>query len=104
MVEVEFRDLFFPWLDNNNNSIPQGQQQQQQQHNIDSLGEIVGAVPGWGAQLLHSARFAHSHTYIKSLADIHGYTIVSRRNETLRLECTQPQPGIFYILQKINTK
>lgn len=70
-----------------------------QTHSVTVDGEIIGAIPGWGGQLLHSARFAHSHSYIQALADIHEYKIVSRRHEVLRLECTQPQPGIFYILQ-----
>lgn len=73
------------------------------QHHVGVDGEIEGAVPGWGARLLHSARFAHSHAYIQALATIHGYTIVSRRHEMLRLESTQPQPGIFYILQMNTT-
>ena len=62
-------------------------------------GEPVGAVPGWGAQLLSSARFAHSHAYIQLLARVHGYTLKACREVTLRTEETVPLQGRMYVLQ-----
>lgn len=61
--------------------------------------EPAGAAPGWGVQLLQSARFGHSSRYIQVLADKHGFAIVSTRTVTLRLESTVPIQGILYLLQ-----
>ena len=62
--------------------------------------EIVGALPGWGGQLLSSARFAHSHSYIEALGDVYNYKIVSfKKVDCMRLETGIPLPGIFYIIQ-----
>ena len=62
-------------------------------------GEPVGAVPGWGGQLLKSARFAHSNAYIQILAEIHGFHVLMQRNVVLRTEETIPLLGILYLLQ-----
>ena len=62
-------------------------------------GEPVGAVPGWGAQLLSSARFAHSHAYIQLLAQVHGYTLKACREVVLRTEETVPLQGRMYVLE-----
>ena len=62
-------------------------------------GEPVGAVPGWGAQLLSSARFAHSHAYIQLHAKGHGYTIKACREVVLRTEETVPLQGRMYVLE-----
>jgi hypothetical protein len=61
--------------------------------------ELVGAVPGWGGQLLTSARFAHSHAYIAALASHSGFEIVSVRSLPLRLEGTVQLNGLFYLLK-----
>jgi hypothetical protein len=61
--------------------------------------ELVGAVPGWGGQLLTSARFAHSHAYIAALAAHCGFEIVSVRSLPLRLEGTVQLNGLFYLLK-----
>jgi predicted TPR repeat methyltransferase len=62
--------------------------------------EIAGAVPGWGAQLLSSARFAHSDAYIRALSALHGYDVLVHKRVVLRTEETIPLPGNIYILQK----
>lgn len=61
--------------------------------------EIDGAVPGWGGQLLKSARFAHSNSYIQILADIHGFQILKMKIVILRTEETIPLYGRLYVLQ-----
>lgn len=63
--------------------------------------EPVGAVPGWGAQLLSSARFAHSHAYIEALCKKHRFHIVEARQQILRHEGTMPLQGIFYALEAV---
>jgi predicted TPR repeat methyltransferase len=62
--------------------------------------EIPGAVPGWGAQLLTSARFAHSDRYIRALCVKHGFRVLCHERIVLRTEETVPLPGNIYILQK----
>ena len=62
--------------------------------------EPIGAVPGWGAQLLTSARFAHSEEYISLLASHCGFAIAAKKSYRLRLEGTVALNGLFYILQK----
>jgi predicted TPR repeat methyltransferase len=62
--------------------------------------EIPGAVPGWGAQLLTSARFAHSDRYIRALCEKHGFRVLCHERIVLRTEETVPLPGNIYILQK----
>ena len=64
--------------------------------------EIPGAVPGWGARLLTSARFAHSDSYIRQLCVMHGFRVLCREKIVLRTEETVPLPGNIYILQKID--
>ena len=63
--------------------------------------EIDGAVPGWGGQLLKSARFAHSNSYIQMLADIHGFQILKMKIVVLRTEETIPLYGRLYVLQTV---
>jgi hypothetical protein len=66
---------------------------------FSSDGEPIGAVPGWGAQLLKSARFAHSDEYINILASHHGFAVVATKITILRTEETVPLQGRFYLLQ-----
>ena len=63
--------------------------------------EIDGAVPGWGGQLLKSARFAHSNSYIQILAEIHGFQILKMKIVILRTEETIPLYGRLYVLQTV---
>ena len=63
--------------------------------------EPVGAVPGWGGELLKSARFAHSNSYIEILAHIHGFQIIKSKSVILRTEETIPLYGILYVLESI---
>ncbi len=63
--------------------------------------EPVGAVKGWGVQLLSSARFAHSSSYINQLADMHQFSIIRTVDIVIRKEQTVPLPGKIFILQKI---
>ena len=63
--------------------------------------EIDGAVPGWGGQLLKSARFAHSNSYIETLAEIHGFQILKMKIVILRTEETIPLYGRLYVLQYV---
>lgn len=63
--------------------------------------EIDGAVPGWGGQLLKSARFAHSNSYIQILAEIHGFQILEMKIVILRTEETIPLYGRLYVLQTV---
>lgn len=66
-----------------------------------SDGEPLGAVPGWGTQLLTSARFAHSNSYIETLAKMCGFLILNMKIVTLRTEDTIPLYGRLYVLQMI---
>ena len=68
---------------------------------LDTNGEPIGAVPGWGCRLLSSARFAHSHRYMEALAGIHGFRVARVVSEPLRKETGRSLPGLFYILQKL---
>jgi hypothetical protein len=63
------------------------------------VDEPLGAVPGWGGQLLSSARFAHSDSYIKLLSKIHGFNILITKIVILRTEETIPLHGRLYILE-----
>lgn len=63
--------------------------------------EVVGAVPGWGAQLLTSTRFAHSAAYIDLLGLLHGLRTISCRSAVLRSEGSSPVYGIMYVLQRV---
>ena len=63
--------------------------------------EPVGAVPGWGGELLKSARFAHSNLYIEILAHIYGFQIVKSKSVILRTEETIPLHGRLYVLESI---
>ena len=63
--------------------------------------EPVGAVPGWGGELLKSARFAHSNSYIEILAHIYGFQIVKSKSVILRTEETIPLHGRLYVLESI---
>ena len=66
----------------------------------DADGELVGAVPGWGAQLLSSARFAHAHAYIAALAEAHGFREAAGREGVLRNEGGVALPGRLYVLER----
>ena len=63
--------------------------------------EVVGAVPGWGAQLLTSTRFAHSATYIDLISLVHRFRLVTCRSTILRSEGSRPVYGLMYVLQRI---
>ena len=63
--------------------------------------EIEGAVPGWGGQLLKSARFAHSDSYIQILAENHGFQILKMKFVVLRTEETISLYGRLYVLQSV---
>eukprot|EP01038_Epipyxis_sp_PR26KG_P012197 gene12197-16340_t len=70
--------------------------------NIDNEFEIDGAVPGWGAQLLSSARFAHSNTYIFELCKMHRFRVLTLKEKVvLRTEETIPLSGNMFIIQKV---
>jgi len=64
----------------------------------DEEGDISGAVPGWGAALLSSARFAHSVVYIERLAHLHGLRVLLRREVVLRCESLTPLTGQLFVL------
>jgi predicted TPR repeat methyltransferase len=51
-------------------------------------------------QLLSSARYAHSPTYIQELATRYAFEIISEMKITIRTENTVPLPGYIYILHK----
>jgi len=63
--------------------------------------DIPGAVPGWGAQMLSSARFAHSHHYIIMICRMYKFCIVHYRRVKLRKEEGVELPGNAYLVQKI---
>lgn len=67
---------------------------------VTPLGDddIAGAVPGWGAALLSSARFAHSTQYIQQLAALHGLVLLRRQPVVLRTEGTVPLTGHLFLL------
>ena len=69
----------------------------------DDEDDIPGAVPGWGAALLSSARFAHSGAYVERLAEQHGFRLVGRRQVVLRCEATVPLAGQLFLLEAIET-
>lgn len=60
--------------------------------------DIPGAVPGWGAALLTSARFAHSVRYIQDLAAMHALQVLRRKEVVLRTESTVPLAGQLFVL------
>ena len=60
--------------------------------------DIPGAVPGWGAALLTSARFAHSVRYIEELAAMHSLQVLRRKEVVLRTESTVPLAGQLFVL------
>jgi predicted TPR repeat methyltransferase len=68
---------------------------------LNEDNEPLGSVPGWGTQLLTSARFAHSNTYIEKLANIYGFIILNMKIVILRTEDTVPLYGRLYVLQLI---
>jgi predicted TPR repeat methyltransferase len=92
-------------IDNTNNNISNEENSSNKVRNnrvismIDN--EIDGAVPGWGGQLLKSARFAHSNSYIETLAEIHGFQILKMKIVVLRTEETIPLYGRLYVLQYV---
>lgn len=63
--------------------------------------EIEGAVPGWGARLLSSARFGHSNSYITALCQRYGFEVIGHEVKTLRTEETKPLPGNMFVLRKL---
>ena len=66
---------------------------------VDS--EIKGAVPGWGARLLTSARFAHSAYYIEVLCNVYSFKVLSYRSISLRKEEGKSLPGHAFILVRL---
>ena len=54
-----------------------------------------------GVELLSSARYAHSQSYIEHLSCEHGFCIVHIENMVIRKEATVSLPGQIFILQKI---
>lgn len=58
----------------------------------------VEAIEGNTVQIRSSGRFAHPEAYLKSLADQHGFTIVTHEPATIRQERNQPIPGQVYLL------
>ena len=67
---------------------------------IDAKGEIIGAVPGWGAELLTSSRFAHTNKYIETLAQVHNFRVSKTKGVDLRTESSSPIAGLMFVLQK----
>jgi predicted TPR repeat methyltransferase len=68
---------------------------------LNEDNEPLESVPGWGTQLLTSARFAHSNIYIEKLANIYGFIILNMKIVILRTEDTVPLYGRLYVLQMI---
>jgi predicted TPR repeat methyltransferase len=68
---------------------------------LNEDNEPLGSVPGWGTQLLTSARFAHSNSYIEILANLYGFVILNMKIVILRTEDTVPLYGRLYVLQII---
>lgn len=68
---------------------------------LDNEWEPEGAVPGWGAKLLKSARFGHSNRYIEELAGRYHFRVVAHTGKTLRTEGTTPLQGSMFVLQKL---
>jgi len=65
--------------------------------------EYEDAIPGWGGEILSSARFAHSNTYIQLITSLHGFSILSHREGiVLRTEESVPIPGNMFICQKVS--
>lgn len=63
--------------------------------------DFLGAVPGWGAQMLSSARFAHSHSYVLQLCRKYKFHLFSHRQVKLRKEEGIELPGNVYLIQKM---
>lgn len=68
---------------------------------LNNEWEPEGAVPGWGAKLLKSARFGHSNRYIDELAGRYHFRVVAHTGKTLRTEGTTPLQGSMFVLQKL---
>ena len=60
--------------------------------------EPINACPGWGCQLLQTARFAHSKSYIELLAIKFQFKIVKMEEIILRRETSVPIYGVLYLL------
>ena len=67
----------------------------------DGEDDILGAVPGWGAQMLSSARFAHSHRYIMQLCHKYKFHLFCHHQVKLRKEEGIELPGNVYLIQKM---
>lgn len=55
---------------------------------------------GEGFELLRSARFAHARSYILSLAETHGFEMLSDQEAVLRTERDQPVKGRLYVFRR----
>jgi hypothetical protein len=66
--------------------------------------EVVEAIPGWAAQRLKSARFAHSNKYIVYLSIVYDFDILAHKKVLLRTEETIALHGNLFILRKKNLK
>jgi predicted TPR repeat methyltransferase len=53
-----------------------------------------------GAQILSSGRFAHSHSYILSLGEKYGFSVVHIEDIIVRTEVNVPLPGKIYVFQR----
>lgn len=53
-----------------------------------------------GVTLRSSGRFAHSSSYIRGLAETHGFAALIERNAAIRQERNQPIPGTLYLLTR----
>eukprot|EP01041_Mallomonas_annulata_P000353 gene353-635_t len=71
------------------------------EHAKNDSKEPEGAVPGWGVQLLTSARFAHSKGYVDALSNSYGFKIMSHRDIILRKEEATSLPGHVFVLMAI---
>lgn len=67
----------------------------------DGEDDFLGAVPGWGAQMLSSARFAHSHSYVIQLCRKYKFHVFCHRQVMLRKEEGIELPGNVYLIRKM---
>lgn len=61
---------------------------------------VEDAKAGQDVQLLPSLRYAHSLTYLRTLAERHGFNTVAAHEHTIRCDQQRPVPGRYVYMQR----
>ena len=60
---------------------------------------VMEVEVGVGVELLSSARYAHSQSYIEAVAVRHGFYVARVEELIIRTEASVPLPGKIFVLQ-----